>query len=281
MSILEVNHIKKVYKTRMGGDEVTALRDVHFSVEPGEFVAIMGESGSGKTTLLNILASLDTPTAGKVLVDGKDFTTLKDNERAIFRRSNLGFIFQDFNLLDNFSIEDNIKLPLVLAGEDYKKMDAKVQKAAGQLGIVELLKKYPYEVSGGQKQRIAIAGVLAMKPDCIVLDEPTAMLDPVGRRDVMETIERLNKEEGITVILITHYMDEAVRGDKVYVIDDGDLVMKGTPREIFVQVEKLKEYGLDVPQVTEVTYLLRKEGIDLPADILTVEEMVGALCQFN
>lgn len=124
-------------------------------------------------------------------------------------------------------------------------------------------------------------GVLAMKPDCIVLDEPTAMLDPVGRRDVMETIERLNKEEGITVILITHYMDEAVRGDKVYVIDDGDLVMKGTPREIFVQVEKLKEYGLDVPQVTEVTYLLRKEGIDLPADILTVEEMVGALCQFN
>ena len=138
MSILEVNHIKKVYKTRMGGDEVTALRDVHFSVEPGE-------SGSGKTTLLNILASLDTPTAGKVLVDGKDFTTLKDNERAIFRRSNLGFIFQDFNLLDNFSIEDNIKLPLVLAGEDYKKMDAKVQKAAGQLGIVELLKKYPYD----------------------------------------------------------------------------------------------------------------------------------------
>mgnify|MGYP000608183302 CR=1 FL=1 len=281
MSILEVNHIKKVYKTRMGGEAVTALRDVHFSVEPGEFVAIMGESGSGKTTLLNILASLDTPTAGKVLVDGKDFTTLKDNERAIFRRSNLGFIFQDFNLLDNFSIEDNIKLPLVLAGEDYKKMDAKVEKAAGQLGIVGLLKKYPYEVSGGQKQRIAIAGVLAMKPDCIVLDEPTAMLDPVGRRDVMETIERLNKEEGITVILITHYMDEAVRGDKVYVIDDGDLVMKGTPREIFVQVEKLKEYGLDVPQVTEVTYLLRKEGIDLPADILTVEEMVGALCQFN
>ena len=143
MSILEVNHIKKVYKTRMGGDEVTALRDVHFSVEPGEFVAIMGESGSGKTTLLNILASLDTPTAGKVLVDGKDFTTLKDNERAIFRRSNLGFIFQDFNLLDNFSIEDNIKLPLVLAGEDYKKMDTKVAKVAGQLGIVELLKKYP------------------------------------------------------------------------------------------------------------------------------------------
>ena len=173
MSILEVNHIKKVYKTRMGGDEVTALRDVHFSVEPGEFVAIMGESGSGKTTLLNILASLDTPTAGKVLVDGKDFTTLKDNERAIFRRSNLGFIFQDFNLLDNFSIEDNIKLPLVLAGEDYKKMDAKVEKTAGQLGIVELLKKYPYEVSGGQKQRTAIARALITNPRILLADEPT------------------------------------------------------------------------------------------------------------
>ena len=150
-----------------------------------------------------------------------------------------------------------------------------------RVGLLDKKDEYPNMLSGGQKQRIAIAGVLAMKPDCIVLDEPTAMLDPVGRRDVMETIERLNKEEGITVILITHYMDEAVRGDKVYVIDDGDLVMKGTPREIFVQVEKLKEYGLDVPQVTEVTYLLRKEGIDLPADILTVEEMVGALCQFN
>ena len=169
MSILEVNHIKKIYKTRMGGDEVTALRDVHFSVEPGEFVAIMGESGSGKTTLLNILASLDTPTAGKVLVDGKDFTTLKDNERAIFRRSNLGFIFQDFNLLDNFSIEDNIKLPLVLAGEDYKKMDAKVEKAARQLGIVELLKKYPYEVSGGQKQRTAIARALITNPRILLV----------------------------------------------------------------------------------------------------------------
>lgn len=179
MSILEVNHIKKVYKTRMGGEAVTALRDVHFSVEPGEFVAIMGESGSGKTTLLNILASLDTPTAGKVLVDGKDFTTLKDNERAIFRRSNLGFIFQDFNLLDNFSIEDNIKLPLVLAGEDYKKMDAKVEKAAGQLGIVGLLKKYPYEVSGGQKQRTAIARALITNPRILLADEPTGAYEIV------------------------------------------------------------------------------------------------------
>ena len=194
MAVLEVNHIKKVYKTRMGGEEITALRDVHFSVEKGEFVAIMGESGSGKTTLLNILASLDTPTAGKVLVDGKDFTTLKDNERAIFRRSNLGFIFQDFNLLDNFSIEDNIKLPLVLAGEDYKKMDAKVEKAAGQLGIVELLKKYPYEVSGGQKQRVGIARALTTTPDILLCDEATSALDPQTTEAILKLLKKINRE---------------------------------------------------------------------------------------
>ena len=220
MSILEVNHIKKVYKTRMGGDEVTALRDVHFSVEPGEFVAIMGESGSGKTTLLNILASLDTPTAGKVLVDGKDFTTLKDNERAIFRRSNLGFIFQDFNLLDNFSIEDNIKLPLVLAGEDYKKMDAKVQKAAGQLGIVELLKKYPYEVSGGQKQRAAIARALITKPQLILADEPSGALDSKAADSLMNLFTTIN-QEGQTIVMVTHSVKAASSAKRVLFIKDG------------------------------------------------------------
>ena len=202
MSILEVNHIKKVYKTRMGGDEVTALRDVHFSVEPGEFVAIMGESGSGKTTLLNILASLDTPTAGKVLVDGKDFTTLKDNERAIFRRSNLGFIFQDFNLLDNFSIEDNIKLPLVLAGEDYKKMDAKVQKAARQLGIMELLKKYPYEVSGGQKQRLCIARALLANAKILIFDDSTSAVDTATEKKIRKELEKLGDVTKIIIILL-------------------------------------------------------------------------------
>lgn len=193
MSILEVNHIKKIYKTRLGGDEVTALRDVHFSIEPGEFVAIMGESGSGKTTLLNILASLNQPTAGKVLVDGKDFTTLKDNDRAIFRRSNLGFIFQDFNLLDNFSIEDNIKLPLVLAGEDYKGMDERVLPIAKSLGIETLLKKYPYEVSGGQKQRTAVARALITNPRILLADEPTGALDSKSATNLLRQLREINR----------------------------------------------------------------------------------------
>lgn len=170
MSILEVNHIKKIYKTRLGGDEVTALRDVHFSVETGEFVAIMGESGSGKTTLLNILASLDQPTAGKVLVDGKDF-----------------------NLLDNFSIEDNIKLPLVLAGEDYKGMDERVLPIAKSLGIETLLKKYPYEVSGGQKQRTAVARALITNPRILLADEPTGALDSKSATNLLRQLREINR----------------------------------------------------------------------------------------
>ena len=221
MSILEVNHIKKVYKTRMGGDEVTALRDVHFSVEPGEFVAIMGESGSGKTTLLNILASLDTPTAGKVLVDGKDFTTLKDNERAIFRRSNLGFIFQDFNLLDNFSIEDN-NCRWCWQERDYKKMDAKVQKAARQLGIMELLKKYPYEVSGGQKQRTAIARALITNPRILLADEPTGALDSKAATNLLKQLREIN-QTGQTILMVTHSNVAASYADRVMFIKDGEV----------------------------------------------------------
>ena len=206
----------------------------------------------------------------------------KNDELVWNIRQNTGMVFQNpDNQLVATVVEEDIAFGPENLGVEPAEIRQRVDEALQMVGMDGYQKNTPSKLSGGQKQRIAIAGILAMRPQCIVLDEPTAMLDPVGRRDVMETIERLNKEEGITVILITHYMDEAVRGDKVYVIDDGDLVMKGTPREIFVQVEKLKEYGLDVPQVTEVTYLLRKEGIDLPADILTVEEMVGALCQFN
>ena len=247
MSILEVNHIKKVYKTRMGGEAVTALRDVHFSVEPGEFVAIMGESGSGKTTLLNILASLDTPTAGKVLVDGKDFTTLKDNERAIFRRSN---IFQDFNLLDNFSIEDNIKLPLVLAGEDYKKMDAKVEKAARQLGIVELLKKYPYEVSGGQKQRICIARAILKKPKVLILDDSTSAVDTATEAKIR--IGLAEKLPDMTKIIIAQRISSVRHADQIIIMDRGHVEAIGTHESL-----------LRDNQIYQEIYASQKEGADL------------------
>ena len=222
MAVLEVNHIKKVYKTRMGGEEITALRDVHFSVEKGEFVAIMGESGSGKTTLLNILASLDTPTVGKVLVDGRDYSTLKDDERAIFRRTNLGFIFQDFNLLDNFTIEDNIRLPLVLAGENHKTMDQKVVPMARSLGIDQLLKKYPYEVSGGQKQRTAVARALITRPSILLADEPTGALDSRSATNLLQQLCEINRS-GQTILMVTHSNVAASYASRVMFIKDGEV----------------------------------------------------------
>ena len=222
MAVLEVNHIKKVYKTRMGGEEITALRDVHFSVEKGEFVAIMGESGSGKTTLLNILASLDTPTVGKVLVDGRDYSTLKDDERAIFRRENLGFIFQDFNLLDNFTIEDNIRLPLVLAGENHKTMDQKGVPMARSLGIDQLLKKYPYEVSGGQKQRTAVARALITRPSILLADEPTGALDSRSATNLLQQLCEINRS-GQTILMVTHSNVAASYASRVMFIKDGEV----------------------------------------------------------
>lgn len=220
MSLLEVNHVKKVYKTRIGGDEVTALKDVHFTVEKGEFVAVMGESGSGKTTLLNILAGLDSPTNGRVLIDGKDYTTLKDNDRAIFRRDNLGFIFQDFNLLDNFSLEDNIKLPLVLAGDNYREMDDKVRPIAKILGIESILKKYPYEVSGGQKQRTAVARALVTGPHILLADEPTGALDSKASTNLLNMLRKINAE-GQTILMVTHSNVAASYADRVMFIKDG------------------------------------------------------------
>ena len=177
MPLLQVNHLKKVYTTRFGGNKVEALRDISFTIEQGEYTAIMGESGSGKTTLLNLLASVDRPTDGEILLNGKNTVSIKESSLAKFRREHLGFVFQDFNLLDTFSLEDNIYLPLVLAGKKYDEMAPKLTKIAGQLGIADLLKKYPYEVSGGQKQRVAVARAMITEPDIILADEPTGALD--------------------------------------------------------------------------------------------------------
>ena len=195
---------------------------MHFTVEEGEFVAIMGESGSGKTTLLNILASLDVPTAGKVVVNGKDYSTLKDDERAVMRRKNLGFIFQDFNLLDNFTIEDNIKLPLVLNGEPAAGMDEKVTPLAAQLGIDSLLKKYPYEVSGGQKQRTAVARALITKPDILLADEPTGALDSKASTKLMELLSEIHAS-GQTILMVTHSNVAASYAHRVMFIRDGEV----------------------------------------------------------
>ncbi len=222
MSILEVNHLKKVYKTRLGGASVTALTDINFSVEPGEFVAIMGESGSGKTTLLNILASLDVATAGNVILEGKELSSLKEKERAQFRRDNLGFIFQDFNLLDNFTIEDNIMLPLVLAGEKYESMQKKLMPIAQKLEIADLLKKFPYEVSGGQKQRTAIARALITEPKILLADEPTGALDSRTSTKLMKQLVKVN-EGGQTLLMVTHSTVAASYASRVMFIKDGEV----------------------------------------------------------
>lgn len=222
MSILEVNGIQKIYTSRFGGNKVQALKNVTFSVEEGEYVAIMGESGSGKTTLLNILAALDKPTRGTVKLDGKELTKIREAEIATFRRDNLGFVFQDFNLLDTFSLEDNIYLPLVLAGKTYKEMNSRLKPVAEKLGISKLLKKYPYEVSGGQKQRAAVARALITNPKIILADEPTGALDSKSTDELLRLFTQVN-EAGQTILMVTHSVKAASHASRVLFIKDGEV----------------------------------------------------------
>jgi putative ABC transport system ATP-binding protein len=222
MSLLEVKSLKKVYKTRFGGQSVEALKNVNFTVEEGEYVAIMGESGSGKTTLLNILAALDRATSGVVLLDGMDFSKIKESNVAAFRRDNLGFVFQEFNLLDTFTLEDNIYLPLVLAGKDYKEMSARLAPIAETLGIKDLLKKYPYEVSGGQKQRAAVARALITDPRIILADEPTGALDSRSTDELLRLFAEVNRQ-GQTILMVTHSARAASRAGRVLFIRDGEV----------------------------------------------------------
>ncbi len=222
MSILEVNGLKKVYTTRFGGNRIEALKNVSFSVEEGEYVAIMGESGSGKTTLLNILAALDKPTGGTVMLDGKDLSKIKESNIAEFRRDNLGFVFQEFNLLDTFSIEDNIFLPLVLAGKNYSEMRQRITPIAEQLGITEILKKYPYEVSGGQKQRAAVARALITNPRLILADEPTGALDSKATDELLRLFRKIN-QNGQTILMVTHSVKAASHAGRVLFIKDGEV----------------------------------------------------------
>ncbi len=222
MSMLEVNGLRKVYTTRFGGNPVEALKNVNFTVEQGEYVAIMGESGSGKTTLLNLLAALDRPTAGTVLLDGKNLAAMRDRDAAAFRRDHLGFVFQDFNLLDTFSLEDNIFLPLVLAGQPYAEMRRRLTPIAQQLGIGALLKKYPYEVSGGQKQRAAVARALITRPRLILADEPTGALDSRATDELLRLFGEINRG-GQTILMVTHSVKAASRAGRVLFIKDGEV----------------------------------------------------------
>ena len=222
MSLLTVNHLRKIYTTRFGGNKVEALKDVNFEVEPGEYVAIMGESGSGKTTLLNILASLDKPTSGSVVLDGMDLSTIRESRVAAFRRDQLGFVFQEFNLLDTFNLEDNIYLPLVLAGKSYKEMQSALKPIAEKLGITELLKKYPYEVSGGQKQRAAVARALITNPKIVLADEPTGALDSRSTDELLYLFSRIH-QDGQTILMVTHSVKAASHAQRVLFIKDGVL----------------------------------------------------------
>lgn len=222
VSILEVSHLKKIYTTRFGGNKVQALSDVSFHVEKGEYVAIMGESGSGKTTLLNILAALDKPTGGSVMLEGRDLGKIRESAIAAFRRDNLGFVFQDFNLLDTFSLQDNIFLPLVLAGKQYREMQERLTPIASMLGITELLPKFPYEVSGGQKQRAAVARALITGPRLILADEPTGALDSKSTDELLRLFSDINRN-GQTILMVTHSVKAASHAGRVLFIKDGEV----------------------------------------------------------
>ncbi|MDB2065890.1 energy-coupling factor transporter ATPase [Clostridium perfringens] len=259
--------------------EKVAINHVSMEVKKGEFLVILGHNGSGKSTMAKHMNALLLPSGGKMYVDGLDTSDI-ENLWEVRRRA--GMVFQNpDNQLVATIVEEDVAFGPENLGVDPKEIRERVDDSLKAVGMYEYRKHAPHLLSGGQKQRIAIAGILTMRPKCIVLDEPTAMLDPSGRNEVMKTIKEVNKKFGITIILITHYMDEAAQADIIIVMDKGEKVMEGVPREIFSQVEKIKSIGLDVPQVTELAYELQKEGVDISTEILNIDEMVNALCQLK
>lgn len=279
MGIIKAAKLFYDYVTRdedNGIEEVIhAVSGVDLDVEAGQFIAILGHNGSGKSTLAKQINALLVPTGGTLWV--KDMDT-KDPENVWKIRQSAGMVFQNpDNQIIASLVEEDVGFGPENIGVPTEEIWQRVERSLSAVGMLEYRHHSPNKLSGGQKQRVAIAGVMAMEPECIVLDEPTAMLDPNGRKEVIQTARELNREKNITVILITHYMDEVVHADKVYVMDGGTIVMEGTPREIFSQVKKLKQLQLDVPQVTELAYELRKSGLELPKGILTIEEFVEAI----
>lgn len=253
MSILEVKGVKKVYTTRFGNNKVEALKNVNFQVEKGEYVAIMGESGSGKTTLLNILAALNRPTGGSVFLDGRNLSDIRESDMAAFRRDELGFVFQDFNLLDTFPVEDNIYLPLVLAGKSYNEMKVRLAPIAEKLGITSLLKKYPYEISGGQKQRVAVARALITGPKLILADEPTGALDSKATDELLSLFNEVNAT-GQTILMVTHSVKAASHAGRVLFIKDG---------EVFHQIYRGQDsFSAQYQKISDTLTLLQQTGGD-------------------
>lgn len=273
--MIKIQNLTHKYIT--ANNEVTlAINDLSLEIKKGEFLVVLGHNGSGKSTLAKHLNSLLLPTEGQVLVNGID---TKDEQHLWEIRQQVGMVFQNpDNQLIATTVEEDVAFGPENLGIPPEKIRNRVDEALKLVGIYPLRKKAPHLLSGGQKQRVAIAGIIAMRPQCIVLDEPTAMLDPSGRKEVMETITRLNKEEGLTIVHITHYMEEAVFADRLVVMEKGQIVLEGKPKEVFSQVDILKKYRLDVPAITELASLLHKEIPSIPNDILTIEEMVTYLC---
>ncbi len=273
--MIEMKDVVFKYKSYIEDEILVAVNKVDLKVEKGEFLVVLGHNGSGKSTLAKMMNGLLIPNSGEVEVMGLN---TKDEERIWDIRQKAGMVFQN---PDNQIVATIVEEDVAFGPENQGVPSEEIRKIVDNvLEIVEMTaykKHAPHLLSGGQKQRVAIAGILAMNPDCIIFDEPTSMLDPSGRREVLQTIKKLNKEQGKTIILITHYMDEAVQADRVLVMSEGEIKLEGTPKAVFREVEKIKEFGLDVPQVTELAYELQKSGIDIKEDILTIEELLNIL----
>ncbi len=255
--------------------KTTVFKNLDFSVEKGEFVAVLGHNGSGKSTLVKCFNGINIPEEGDVIVNG--FNT-RDDEHLLDIRQSVGMVFQNpDNQIVATIVEEDVAFALENMGVEPSEIRRRVDDALKTVGMYEYREHAPHKLSGGQKQRVAIAGIIAMRPDCILLDEPTAMLDPNGRREVLKTIKMLNKKFGVTIVLITHYMDEAAQAERIVVMDSGEIVMNDTPKKVFARVDELKSIGLDVPQVTELTHMLIDEGFDLDSEIITEDECVEAL----
>ncbi|MDV4152444.1 energy-coupling factor transporter ATPase [Clostridium sp. AL.422] len=278
-AMIKCNNVSFKYRANEGEEERYAVNEVSFEVEKGEFLVILGHNGSGKSTIAKHMNALLVPSEGTVIVDGLDTLDAKNVWEI---RSKAGMVFQNpDNQLVATIVEEDVAFGPENLGVSPQEIRKRVDESLKKVGMYEYRRHAPHLLSGGQKQRIAIAGILAMKPECIIFDEPTAMLDPSGRKEVLENIKEINKNYGITIVLITHYMDEAAQADRVIVMDDGKIILEGKPREVFSNVKEMKEIGLDVPQVTELCYELRNSGVDIDTNILNVDEMVNVICQLK